>query len=140
MKGVTEVIENFKVFTRCPQITTEISNETVDTEDAEAKPETEHAGELQKSNNSTAPGANLIRQMSKRGHKWHPTASKCCLHQTMERRLRAAKWTPKAQIPHYCTGQGRASRLLTSTQRVQNSPFITKGHPRKRTGPWTPSP
>ena len=45
--------------------------------------------------------------------KVHPTASKCSLLQDSRERAKGKPEAPKAQSPHYCTGQGRASRSLT---------------------------
>ena len=45
---------------------------------------------------------------------------------------------PKAQTPHYCTGQSRASRLVNNTQRVQDSPFDNKKTPMLGPGPTSP--
>ena len=50
----------------------------------------------------TSPGvkvsANLNRMQAERANKWHPTASQCCLHQTMERELRASQRRPKPKL------------------------------------------
>ena len=58
--------------------------------------------------------ANLNRKLAERATKWHPTASRCCLHQTMERELRASQRRPKPKFHTTALARSRASSSLTA--------------------------
>ena len=74
-----------------------------------------------------------LRQESRKGHKWLPTASKCCLHQTMERGLRAAIGTqsPNSILLHW--PRGRASNSVNSTQKGTRFPIHQQVTPAQMT-------
>ena len=80
------------------------------------------------------------RGKSRKGHKWLPTASKCCLHQTMERELREAIGTqsPNSILLHW--PKGRASNSINSTQMGTRFPIHQQENPCQMAGPWISKP
>ena len=74
------------------------------------------------------------RKSTGRARERHPTASKCCLQQTMERELRESQKAPKAQTPHHCTGRSRASSSLTAPKGYKIPHSLTRG---LHAGPWS---
>ena len=68
----------------------------------------------QKLNMKQSSSANLNRKLAERATKWHPTASRCCLHQTMGRELRASQRRPKPKFHTTALARSRASSSLTA--------------------------
>ena len=69
---------------------------------------------------------NFDRTSTGGAKKWHPTASKCCLQQTMEGGLRASQkgtQSPNSTLLHW---PKPCEQVVNSTQRVQDSPFVNK--------------
>ena len=106
-----------------PRITPKLEGETPQTSRALGVTPRSYAQNAARMNTS------FNRNRAGRTKDWHPTASKYCLHLTMEGELRASQRHPKPKLHTTALAKRPCEQVFHSTHRVQYSPPVNKETP-----------